>query len=525
MLSAIVDWHGSVILLTLSTGWLVSARLKRRETRRILLGKPCSYEEGSSQERRQRQHKRVGHRGTGRREEDLDGAEPRERSSVFAFVPAKGLKEGSVRNWLSFVEGGRDYQGRFGMCFCIESEEDVACAAVRESVSDHGVVICGRAATCSQKLHNIVSGIKALKEGKIGSGRKWDYVLFLDDDIKIHDKLIDNLVDTMEANRGKDCFMCTAYPFDVPALGACFLSYCVAAYHMRLIIAFSIAFKTTFVWGGCMMYRTQDLLKDAYGLVSSWENGGYSDDLIASSVCQANGLTIMCNPSNVLIQRIPKRTTLKQYWNYMSRQVFVLDTYTSGWHKRLNHMLIVIHVYLSTFFVLAVIQNLIRYGYGLVAIAWFLVKASLGHSEVYQYSTRLAYVHLMRWLSSNVSAVFFFLCVVLGFFAMTSFVRSMDRLFAQLYGFSGNLECSTKKKGKDGARADNDKETSWYSLDWGWSQYVRMWAALCIDVALFVPAAFKTLVSDEIDWSGIRYTKRDGLIQRVVHQPGVPPKD
>ena len=99
---------------------------------------------------------------------------------------------------------------------------------------------------------------------------------------------------------------------------------------------------------------------NAHGLVSCWENGGYSDDLIASATCQAKKLKIVCNPSNVLQQRLPRFTTIRAYWNYTCRQVFVLDTYVSAWHKTLNRGLIAIHVYLSAFFVAAVASNCFR---------------------------------------------------------------------------------------------------------------------------------------------------------------------
>ena len=88
------------------------------------------------------------------------------------------------------------------------------------------VKVCGQARTCSQKLHNMVSGIDAVRrrsddegqregEGEGEEGKAWDYVLFLDDDVKLHGRLLDNLVDTLEHN--PKAFMCTAYPFDVPA--------------------------------------------------------------------------------------------------------------------------------------------------------------------------------------------------------------------------------------------------------------------------------------------------------------------
>ena len=58
-----------------------------------------------------------------------------------------------------------------------------------------------------------------------------------------------------------------------------------------------------------------------------------------------------------------------------------------------------------------------------------------------------------------------------------------------------------------------------YTLKWKWWHFGLSWVALCVDVFLFVPAAVRTLVSDEIEWSGIRYWKRNGLIRRVVHAP------
>ena len=120
-------------------------------------------------------------------------------------------------------------------------------------------------------------------------------------------------------------------------------------------------------------------------MVAKWKNGGYSDDLIASSLCQAKGLVISSNPSSIVLQELPEQTTVAQYWNYVRRQTFVLDTYTSTWHRRLNMTLISIHVYLSCFFVLAVAQNLWLYAKSALAILVFLAKVPQSHSEVYQY--------------------------------------------------------------------------------------------------------------------------------------------
>ena len=59
-----------------------------------------------------------------------------------------------------------------------------------------------------------------------------------------------------------------------------------------------------------MLFRQRDLVEDSHALVSSWKNGGYSDDLIASSISQKNKLTIMCNPSSILLQVSQNQTNL-----------------------------------------------------------------------------------------------------------------------------------------------------------------------------------------------------------------------
>ena len=173
--------------------------------------------------------------------------------SVCVIVPAKGVKDGSVRNWLSFREACAAYPGECRLFFCVESESDPACEAVRRCLSqdDAEVVVCGKATCCSQKLHNIVGGISRLR----GCDSDAKYALFLDDDVCLHGELIGNFVETLEHNDG--AFMCTAYPFDVPAEKSGFVTRCVAAYHLRLIIAFSVSAQTNFVWGGCMMYRSR----------------------------------------------------------------------------------------------------------------------------------------------------------------------------------------------------------------------------------------------------------------------------
>lgn len=44
--------------------------------------------------------------------------------------------------------------------------------------------------------------------------------------------------------------------------------------------------------------------------------------------------------------------TWSQYWNYLHRQLYVMDTYCNDANKRLNHTMMALHPYLSLAFVI-----------------------------------------------------------------------------------------------------------------------------------------------------------------------------
>ncbi|EIE26447.1 hypothetical protein COCSUDRAFT_58985 [Coccomyxa subellipsoidea C-169] len=121
---------------------------------------------------------------------------------------------------------------------------------------------------------------------------KHKWILCLDDDVLLHPTTLNDLVAAAEAD--PTSFMVTGYPFDVPEAGASLLTYCCLVYHLPLVIAFSVRQRTSFVWGGCMLLPLADLRSDANGIMHSWSQGGYSDDLTVASVCSERGLQILC---------------------------------------------------------------------------------------------------------------------------------------------------------------------------------------------------------------------------------------
>jgi len=73
------------------------------------------------------------------------------------------------------------------------------------------------------------------------------YVLFLDDDIRLHPGTVRVLVDAMEADAA--VLVATGYPLDIPLPRASFAVYCMMVYHLPLLVAFSHGTRSYNVWG------------------------------------------------------------------------------------------------------------------------------------------------------------------------------------------------------------------------------------------------------------------------------------
>eukprot|EP00877_Chromochloris_zofingiensis_P011213 jgi/Chrzof1/6345/Cz18g05040.t1 len=200
------------------------------------------------------------------------------------------------------------------------------------------LVVAGQTSSCSQKIHNLVAGLSSATAAH-------GYLLFCDDDVQLHPQSIAHLVDALEADA--TAFMATGFPFDIPPPRASLLSYAVLVYHLPLLIGFSASHATSFVWGGCMMMRMTAMKEDTAGLVKAWCDGGYSDDLLIGGLCSEQNLKILSPPSALFPQRLPPRYNLRQYWNYLRRQLFVLDTYHNEHNRRLNLTLMIMHAWMS----------------------------------------------------------------------------------------------------------------------------------------------------------------------------------
>ncbi|KAK1281617.1 hypothetical protein QJS10_CPB22g01357 [Acorus calamus] len=322
-LAVFIQLQGCCICLLLAIGWGFAAHVRNREIRRMRR----SFEGGNS----------------------------------FAFL-CQDIDELEHSAQITSL-----YGGPLEFLFVVESVDDPAYHVVSTLISefqdsvDAKIVEAGFSTTCSQKIHNQLAGVEKMhKESK--------YVLFLDDDVRLHPGSIGALTAEMEKN--PKIFIQTGYPLDLPSgsLG----SYCIYEYHMLIedeeglatlkstpcSMGFATGGKTFFLWGGCMMMHADDFRLDRHGVVTGLRDGGYSDDMTLAAIAGYERGEIvlqwwmtsmkkmrkkMCGP--------PSETNSFKYWNYLRKQTFVLESYISEVNWMMNRALFSSHIYLSWGFV------------------------------------------------------------------------------------------------------------------------------------------------------------------------------
>ncbi len=306
----------------------------------------------------------------------------RPRPHVTCVLPVKGCSAAKLRNWRSQLRS--DYGGRLDFVFVTECADDPAvrsartrsacdtlaeraappqhaaaaalCGEAQPALRTAATAVAGLASRTSQKIHNQLAGVAAASPATA-------FFLFLDDDVWLHPCTVERLVGALEADAA--AFMATGYPFDVPHARATFWSLCVMvralacalqawrepqrcrilshaprlrshvrkAYHLPLLVAFSQGRVSRNVWGGCMLLRAAHCAPGGC-VARAWGEGAYSDDLILAALAGARRQRILCPGAAVFPTALEPRCSAAQAWNYLRRQLFVLDTYTSPHNRR-----------------------------------------------------------------------------------------------------------------------------------------------------------------------------------------------
>ena len=399
-------------------------------------------------------------------------AGPSSRPGCTIVLPVKGCSPGKAHNGAHQLFS--DYPGALEFLFVVESTRDPAYAAALGTDFTQAapgpravrVVVAGCASTSSQKMHNMLEGIKQ-------SAKSSKYVLFLDDDVRAHPQLLSHLQAALKDD--PKVFLATGYPLDLVPAGSNLWAHAVAAFHLLLLPAMSHG-RSFFAWGGCMMFRRDDLVRDSYGQaetrpVSAWRNGGYSDDLIAGTKCFEHGRKIACPEAAHMFQPVDgleREWSGAKFWNYIRRQLFILTTYTNPFSRGYHALLLLSN---ALFFATVILGFAVS---GLAALPFDVLPTCLEFAPVHRC---LSVVVLSTALAS---------LAALGLMRRVAVAASAAWL-------------RQPPKGLD----------LWH-FDWSLTAlgFLTM-AAAC------PPAALLGALSGTIVWSGIAYTRRRGLVARV----------
>lgn len=406
---------------------------------------------------------------------------------VTVVLPIQGYRSHSLLNWQSQLS--MQYLGPVEYIFVTQSAADPAIQVLQKMIScEHEaarirVVISGASSSCSQKIHNLQRGI-------LEASRDSKYVLCLDDDIQLHPGFLQMSVDKMEQDPA--AFMLTGYPFDIPNPGGGLLSYAALVYHLPLLIAFSLSQNTSFVWGGCMLFPADHMVNDTYGIMQAWSDGGYSDDLIVAAKCAEHRLKILCPSGASFPQRLEARYSWRQYWNYLRRQLYVMDTYATKSNKRINHSLMLIHSYLSWAIVLPATTAFLR------LLLWLAELILLPSQKIWDGpGTSWDWLRIFGAQGCHagmVSSILFWLGTASAVLALCWMTGVMLALFKELSPGDGNppqQDCF-----------------SWFKL----------WLGFYLTNAVLPCCMLYTYFNPWVDWGGIWYAKSKGKVKRMPHR-------
>ncbi|KAF6141729.1 hypothetical protein GIB67_027907 [Kingdonia uniflora] len=445
-----VQIQGCVICLLLAIGWAGAAYVRNREIRRIM----HSVKGGNSFAFLYQDIN------------DLEHSSQMKLPRVSVVMPLKGFGEHNLQNWRSQITSL--YGGPLEFLFVVESTEDPAYRAVSLLLSDFKdnidakIVVAGLSTTCSQKIHNQLVGVENMHEDS-------KYVLFLDDDVRLHPGSVGAL--TAEMIKNPDIFIQTGYPLDLPSgsLG----SYCIYEYHMPCSMGFATGGKTFFLWGGCMMMHADDFRNDLYGMVTGLRDGGYSDDMTLAAMAGAHKRLITSPPVAVFPHPLGSDLSFSRYWNYLRKQTFVLESYISRVNWLMNRGLFSFHFYLSWGFVapylLAVIHIAAALRFRYKGYTFADIDIPSGGLVLVGYLAISTVIELLSmW---NLTKIEIQLCNILS---------------------------------------PEEPPMSLGSYNWQ-----LVFIALLVDNFLYPISAVRSHFSQSIDWSGVRYHLKDGKISKV----------
>lgn len=238
------------------------------------------------------------------------------RPHCVLIVPCKGLDEAFEANIQSFYE--QAYAG-YRLWFVVESRDDAAYEVLlrlkarhrsRSEASDVRILVAGRTAGCSQKLHNLLFAVHQMPPDV-------EVLVFADSDACAGP---DWLCQVVAPLRKKHIGLASGYRWFVPkdrhpatlALSAMNAKVCQLLGNTRFNLA----------WGGSMAVRRSDF--ERLGIEHIWRRA-LSDDLSLSRAIRRDGLRTRFAPACMIASYQSMRWG--RLWEFVRRQFIITRVY------------------------------------------------------------------------------------------------------------------------------------------------------------------------------------------------------
>jgi len=226
------------------------------------------------------------------------------------------------------------------------------------------------------------------------------------------------------------------------------------------------------------MIRTKDLVNDRHGLITSWREGGYSDDMLCGGICFAKKLRIAIPYDALFTSCMSASTTFAGFRNYLHRQCFVLGTYDSRTHLLCNVALGALQILASL---------IIMSGLCISCLAPFVVIATCLTCQQPRYKMTFILLHSVLVISSSTLATI-----------------SLKRMMVTLCKVSARLQQPPGLR-----ESYNDPDSlRWIFILWGFLTYAA-------HVPWYTIWAF---IHKEILWGDNIYSVSRGRVKRVYRR-------
>ena len=257
---------------------------------------------------------------------------------ISVVMCCKGVHSQSLHNFKRNLR--MEYPGPAEFIFVVEDESDPAHACAQRAINETpfeskdrsvSIVVAGVSWHNAQKCHNMLFGVAA-------SDPNSEYVLFVDDDAFLYPGLLEELVHPLIREPEK-VLVSTGYEFIVVPPHGSLATYCLMFYRLHNLFSF-ITTRPILCWGGCWMSPLWVFRQNFADIVDCYIDGGYSDDTIVSCLAQENGYLCAHPYRAIFPQHVDPNISFSRYWDFMSRQFFVTDTYSTEYNKSVNHSLV-----------------------------------------------------------------------------------------------------------------------------------------------------------------------------------------